>query len=127
MTPGEAAVMKASVGAAASTASSFSSPFSHAPIGGTKPRFSPSMSPASPPLRVMLVDDHEIVRDGIRAMLEGLRRFGWEPINEGTHIIGLKQGGGAISLEPGGQLELSGAPLRSIHETCSEVNTHLGG
>src|SRR5262245_22096645 len=64
-------------------------------------------------------------KPGIRAMLEGLRRFGWEPINEGKHIIGLKQGGGAISLEPGGQLELSGAPLKSIHETCTEVNTHL--
>ena len=64
-------------------------------------------------------------RPGIRAMLEGLRRFGWEPINEGPHIIGLKQAGAAISLEPGGQLELSGAPLKSIHETCDETNTHL--
>jgi glutamate--cysteine ligase len=64
-------------------------------------------------------------KPGIRAMLEGLRRFGWENINEGPHIIGLKQAGGAISLEPGGQLELSGAPLKSIHETCNEVNTHL--
>ncbi len=62
---------------------------------------------------------------GIRAMLEGMKRFGWEGVYEGDHIIGLKQAGGAISLEPGGQFELSGAPLRSVHETCNEVNTHL--
>jgi glutamate--cysteine ligase len=64
-------------------------------------------------------------KPGVRAMLEGLQRFGWEPINEGPNIIGLKQGGAAISLEPGGQLELSGAPLRSLHETCTETNEHL--
>ena len=64
-------------------------------------------------------------KPGVRAMLEGLQRFGWEPINEGPNIIGLKQGGAAISLEPGGQLELSGAPLRSLHETCAETNEHL--
>ena len=61
---------------------------------------------------------------GIRALLEGMRRFGWEPILEGDYIIGLTQDGASISLEPGGQFELSGAPLRSVHETCSEVNTH---
>jgi glutamate--cysteine ligase len=64
-------------------------------------------------------------KPGIRAVLEGLQRFGWEGIFEGPHIIGLTQDGAAISLEPGGQLELSGAPLKSIHETCGEVNTHL--
>ncbi len=64
-------------------------------------------------------------RPGIRAILEGLQRFGWEGIFEGANIIGLKQDGAAISLEPGGQLELSGAPLLSIHQTCGEVNTHL--
>ncbi len=62
---------------------------------------------------------------GIRALLEGLRRFGWEDVREGETLIGLKKGGGAISLEPGGQFELSGAPLKSIHETCAEVNQHL--
>lgn len=61
---------------------------------------------------------------GIRALLEGMRRFGWEPVKEGDNIIGLTQDGASISLEPGGQFELSGAPLRSVHETCSEVNTH---
>ncbi len=64
-------------------------------------------------------------KPGIRAMLEGMKRFGWEGIYEGEYIIGLKQAGGAISLEPGGQFELSGAPLKSLHETCAEVNLHL--
>ncbi|MFB0991884.1 MAG: glutamate-cysteine ligase family protein, partial [Rhodospirillales bacterium] len=63
--------------------------------------------------------------NGIRKMLEGLQRFGWEPIFEGNNVIALKQDGGAISLEPAGQLELSGAPLANIHQTCSEVSGHL--
>jgi glutamate--cysteine ligase len=62
----------------------------------------------------------------IRAMLEGLRdRFGWTPIFEQENIIGLEKDGANISLEPGGQLELSGAPLENIHQTCDEVNEHL--
>jgi glutamate--cysteine ligase len=62
----------------------------------------------------------------IRAVLEGLRdRFGWAPLDEGGKIIGLTKEGANISLEPGGQLELSGAPLETIHKTCDEVNTHL--
>jgi glutamate--cysteine ligase len=62
----------------------------------------------------------------IRAMLEGLRdRHGWSPVSEGDKLIGLEKAGANISLEPGGQLELSGAPLETIHETCDEVNTHL--
>ncbi|HEU0221280.1 MAG TPA: glutamate--cysteine ligase [Paracoccaceae bacterium] len=62
----------------------------------------------------------------IRAMLEGLRDgFGWEEICEGPNIIGLKKDGANVSLEPGGQLELSGAPLQTIHQTCDEVNAHL--
>ncbi len=62
----------------------------------------------------------------IKAVLTGLRdRYGWKPIHEGGNIIGLELNGANISLEPGGQLELSGAPLRSIHETCDEVNEHL--
>ena len=52
---------------------------------------------------------------GIRALLEGMRRFGWEPIMEGEHIIGLTQDGASISLEPGGQFELSGGALKSVH------------
>jgi glutamate--cysteine ligase len=62
---------------------------------------------------------------GIKALLSGMMRFGWEGVYEGETLIGLKKDGGAISLEPGGQFELSGAPLKSIHETCAEVNLHL--
>jgi glutamate--cysteine ligase len=63
----------------------------------------------------------------IKAMLEGLaKEFGWTPVFEGEHIIGLSYPDGSnISLEPGGQLELSGAPLETIHQTCDEVNEHL--
>ena len=65
---------------------------------------------------------------GIQALLESMRHLlGWEPILEGETIIGLADvtGGGAITLEPGGQFELSGAPLSTIHQTCSELNAHL--
>lgn len=62
----------------------------------------------------------------IQAILTGLRDgFGWSPVLEGDNIIGLEKDGANVSLEPGGQLELSGAPLLSIHETCDEVNAHL--
>ena len=62
----------------------------------------------------------------IRAMLEGLSRFGWEPVRENGKLIALKgQQHDSITLEPGGQLELSGAPLEHIHQTCAEVHTHL--
>ena len=62
----------------------------------------------------------------IRAMLEGLSdKFGWEPISESGLLIGLKKDGASVSLEPGGQFELSGAPLEHIHQTCNEVGDHL--
>ena len=62
----------------------------------------------------------------ILAMLEGLRdRYGWAPVTEADKLIGLTKDGANVSLEPGGQLELSGAPLETIHQTCDEVNTHL--
>lgn len=62
---------------------------------------------------------------GIRALLEGLERFDWDPVREGETVIGLKRDGASVSLEPGGQLELSGAALETIHQTCDEVHTHL--
>jgi glutamate--cysteine ligase len=63
---------------------------------------------------------------GIRALLEGLASgYGYERVMEGEHIIALKAAGASISLEPGGQFELSGAPLEHIHQTCSEVGVHL--
>jgi glutamate--cysteine ligase len=64
----------------------------------------------------------------IRALLEGLRqRFGWTGVEENGNLIALADpaGGGSISLEPGGQFELSGAPLHTIHDTCEEVHEHL--
>jgi glutamate--cysteine ligase len=62
----------------------------------------------------------------VKAMLEGLRdRYGWDPVLEAGQLIGLTRNGANVSLEPGGQLELSGAPLESIHQTCDEVNEHL--
>lgn len=61
----------------------------------------------------------------IRKMLEGLQRFGWKPMVEEGYLIGLLRNGASITLEPGGQFELSGAPLQTIHQTCFEVNNHL--
>lgn len=63
--------------------------------------------------------------DGIGAILQGLTRFGWDPIEEKGKTIALSQNKCAITLEPGGQFELSGAPLDNIHQTCDEVHTHL--
>ena len=62
---------------------------------------------------------------GIRDLLDGMTAFGWEPVMEGGKVIALKGADGAISLEPAGQFELSGAPLESIHDTCAESNRHL--
>lgn len=62
---------------------------------------------------------------GIRDLLMGLRKFGWEPIEENGQVIALKGADGAVSLEPAGQLELSGAPLETLHETCNETGRHL--
>lgn len=62
----------------------------------------------------------------ILAVLSGLRdRYGWGEVREGDKLIGLVKDGANVSLEPGGQLELSGAPLETIHQTCDEVNHHL--
>jgi len=64
----------------------------------------------------------------IRALLEGMHDLlGWEPIMEGNNIIGMFDvtGGGAISLEPGGQFELSGAPFDNVHQTAAELFAHL--
>src|SRR6202020_1367470 len=81
---------------------------------------------------VFTLDDHQPVpyqgRRGIRSVLEGMQHLlGWEPIMEGPNIICLFDvtGGGAISLEPGGQFELSGAQLETVHQTSSELMAHL--
>ena len=63
---------------------------------------------------------------GIRAVLERVAETGgWEAVAEAGNVIELRKDGASITLEPGGQLELSGAPLRTIHETCDEFHTHL--
>jgi len=62
---------------------------------------------------------------GIRDLLGGLEQFGWQPVEEGGNVIALKGVDGAVSLEPAGQLELSGAPLENLHQTCAETGRHL--
>jgi glutamate--cysteine ligase len=62
---------------------------------------------------------------GIRDLLLGMEKFGWEPVIEGDNVIAMNGADGAISLEPAGQLELSGAPLENLHETCAETGRHL--
>ena len=62
---------------------------------------------------------------GIEALLNGLTRFGWQPYQEHGRTIALTKGMASVTLEPAGQLELSGAPLETIHDTCKEVGSHL--
>ena len=62
---------------------------------------------------------------GIRDLLLGLTEFGWEPVEEGGKVIALTGADGTISLEPAGQLELSGAPLQDLHQSCAESGRHL--
>ncbi|HVY32907.1 MAG TPA: glutamate--cysteine ligase [Caulobacteraceae bacterium] len=63
--------------------------------------------------------------NGVLALLEGLKRFGWEGVYEGETLIALQRGKASVSLEPAGQFELSGAALESIHEICAETRRHL--
>jgi glutamate--cysteine ligase len=81
---------------------------------------------------VFTVNEHRPVpyegAHSIHALLVGMDELlGWEPIMEGENIIGMFDvtGGGAISLEPGGQFELSGAPVETVHQTASELMAHL--
>jgi glutamate--cysteine ligase len=62
---------------------------------------------------------------GIRDLLVELQEFGWQPVEEGGKIIALSGPDGAISLEPAGQLELSGAAVENLHQTCEETGRHL--
>ena len=68
-------------------------------------------------------------RGGIHALLDGLMRFGWKGVYEdnqfGHTLIALERGGANVSLEPGGQFELSGAPLETVHDVCEEIGQHL--
>ncbi|HEV2593895.1 MAG TPA: glutamate--cysteine ligase [Sphingomicrobium sp.] len=78
---------------------------------------------------VYRVDDHRAPSweetGGIRDLLMGLTEFGWEPVLENDKVIALTGKDGTISLEPAGQLELSGAALANLHQTCAEANRHL--
>ena len=62
---------------------------------------------------------------GIEALLKGLTQFDWQAVTEHDRVIALSHGMASVSLEPAGQLELSGAPLENLHQTCSETNNHL--
>ncbi|MDP9163059.1 MAG: glutamate--cysteine ligase [Pseudomonadota bacterium] len=62
---------------------------------------------------------------GIRDLLAGLTEYGWTPVEEGGKVIALAGKDGTISLEPAGQLELSGAALSDLHQTCAEAGRHL--
>ncbi len=63
---------------------------------------------------------------GIREFLTAMQRFGWQPISEHDQVIALTRPDGSnITLEPGGQVELSGAPVSTLHQTCEEVQEHL--
>ncbi len=63
--------------------------------------------------------------NGVLALMNGLKRFGWDDVREGETLIGLHRGGANVSLEPGGQFELSGAPLETIHDIHEETVQHL--
>ena len=62
---------------------------------------------------------------GIRDILLEMRQFGWQPVEEGGKVIAMSGADGTISLEPAGQLELSGAALENLHQTCAETGRHL--
>jgi glutamate--cysteine ligase len=64
-------------------------------------------------------------RGGIRDILLALREFGWEPVEEAGRVIAMSGEDGTVSLEPAGQLELSGAAVENLHQTCSETGRHL--
>lgn len=93
---------------------------------GCKPRSNWRIGTEHEKLGFSLANGQRITYPQIQELLLKLRdRFGWEPVMEGEYIIGLGMEGQSISLEPGGQFELSGAPLDTLHQTCSEVNQHL--
>src|SRR3954465_8400268 len=62
---------------------------------------------------------------GIRDLLMALTEYGWQPVEEGGKVIALSGPDGTVSLEPPGQLELSGAQLEHLHQTCAEAGRHL--
>ena len=79
---------------------------------------------------VYRTDDHRAPSygepGGIRDILLELQAFGWEPVEENGQVIAMAGADGTVSLEPAGQLELSGAAVENLHQTCAETGRHLG-
>ena len=95
---------------------------------GEKPKAAWRIGTEHEKLVYKLPDHHAPSYDeacGIRDILMGLTQFGWEPIEENGKIIALKGVDGNVSLEPAGQLELSGAAVENLHQTCAETGRHL--
>ena len=96
--------------------------------GGEKPRGSWRIGTEHEKF-VYRLDDHRAPSweepGGIQDLLLGLTEFGWRPVEEGGKVIALTGADGTISLEPAGQLELSGAPLQDLHQSCAESGRHL--
>lgn len=95
---------------------------------GEKPRENWRIGTEHEKLVFALSDHHAPSYDekgGILDLLVALQDFGWTPIEEGGKIIALAGADGNVSLEPAGQLELSGAPLENLHQTCAETGRHL--
>ncbi|WP_133365462.1 glutamate--cysteine ligase [Qipengyuania sediminis] len=108
-------------------------------IEGVEDLVAPMIAGEKPPERWRIGTEHEklVFRQadhrapaydepgGIRDLLLGLREFGWEPVEENGTVIAMRGADGTVSLEPAGQLELSGAPLENLHQTCAETGRHL--
>lgn len=93
---------------------------------GCKPRDAWRIGTEHEKLGYNLADRRRLSYSQIAALLREIgHRFGWDPIIEGGNIIGLQHAGQSVTLEPGGQFELSGATVESLHQTCAEVNQHL--
>ncbi|MEZ5709436.1 MAG: glutamate--cysteine ligase [Blastomonas sp.] len=102
--------------------------------GGEKPRERWRIGTEHEKFVYCVRDHHAPAYDepgGIRDLLMALTEYGWEPIEElaadgqSSNVIAMKGADGTVSLEPAGQLELSGAPLENLHETCNETGRHL--
>ena len=97
-------------------------------IGGEKPRENWRIGTEHEKLVYRGPDHHAPAYcedGGIRDILMALTEFGWKPVEEGGQVIAMSGSDGAVSLEPAGQLELSGAPLENLHDTCAETGRHL--
>ncbi|ASK89541.1 glutamate--cysteine ligase [Sphingorhabdus sp. SMR4y] len=96
--------------------------------GGEKPRERWRIGTEHEKFVYSVTDHHAPSYDepgGIKDLLLAMQEFGWKPVEEGGKVIAMSGSDGAISLEPAGQLELSGAPLENLHETCNETGRHL--